>query len=130
MTTVGAPRATRQRQAVLSALDGASSFCTAQELHDVLRHQGVKVGLATVYRSLQLMAEADEVDVIRGDAGEAYYRRCSTNHHHHLVCRSCGRTVEVSGPTVETWADRVARENGFTEVDHTVELVGLCSDCT
>ena len=122
-------RSTKQRQAVLSALDEATSFCTAQELYDVLRHRGDKVGLATVYRSLQLMAEADEVDVIRSDGGEAFYRRCSDLHHHHLVCRSCGRAVEVSGPAVEAWAERVAKDNGFTDVNHTVELFGICSAC-
>ena len=121
---------TRQRQAVLAALDSATSFCTAQELHDVLRHRGEKVGLATVYRSLQLMADAEEVDVIRSDGGEASYRRCSSKHHHHLVCRVCGRTVEVSGPAVEAWADRVAGEHGFSEVSHTVELSGVCASCS
>ena len=123
-------RSTRQRQAVLAALDEASSFCTAQELHDVLRHRGDKVGLATVYRSLQLMADSDEVDVIRSEAGEASYRRCSTQHHHHLVCRTCGRAVEVSGPAVEAWADRVGGEHGFTQVSHTVELSGVCASCS
>jgi Fur family transcriptional regulator, ferric uptake regulator len=122
-------RSTWQRQAVLAALDEANSFCTAQELHDVLRHRGEKVGLATVYRSLQLMADAEEVDVIRSEAGEAAYRRCSTEHHHHLVCRVCGRTVEVSGPAVEAWAGRVAGEHGFSEVSHTVELSGVCTTC-
>ena len=123
-------RSTRQRQAVLAALDQATSFCTAQELHDVLRHRGEKVGLATVYRSLQLMADAEEVDVIRSDAGEAAYRRCSSKHHHHLVCRLCGRAVEVSGPAVEAWADRVAGQHGFSEVSHTVELSGVCQACS
>jgi Fur family ferric uptake transcriptional regulator len=123
-------RSTRQRQAVLAALDEATSFCTAQELHDVLRHRGEKVGLATVYRSLQMMADAEEVDVIRSDAGEAAYRRCSSKHHHHLVCRLCGRAVEVSGPAVEAWADRVAGQHGFSEVSHTVELSGVCHACS
>jgi Fur family ferric uptake transcriptional regulator len=123
-------RSTRQRQAVLAALDEATSFCTAQELHDVLRHRGEKVGLATVYRSLQMMADAEEVDVIRSDAGEAAYRRCSSKHHHHLVCRLCGRAVEVSGPAVEAWADRVAGQHGFSEVSHTVELSGVCQACS
>jgi Fur family ferric uptake transcriptional regulator len=123
-------RSTRQRQAVLAALDEASSFCTAQELHDFLRHRGEKVGLATVYRSLQLMADAEEVDVIRSEGGEAAYRRCSTKHHHHLVCRICGRAVEVRGPAVEAWADGVADEHGFSEVSHTVELSGVCAACT
>ena len=122
-------RDTKQRQAVLSALDAATSFCTAQELHDVLRHRGDKVGLATVYRSLQMMADSDDVDVIRSDGGEALYRRCSSQHHHHLVCRACGRTVEVSGPAVESWAERVASQHGFRDVSHTVELSGVCSSC-
>ena len=50
-------------------------------------------------------------------------------HHHHLTCRSCGRSVEVEGQAVEQWAERVAPEAGFTEVGHTVELFGLCPDC-
>jgi Fur family transcriptional regulator, ferric uptake regulator len=122
-------RTTRQRQAVQTALNEAETFSTAQDLHEWLRAQGTKVGLATVYRSLQLMADSGEVDVIRNDAGEAYYRRCSAQHHHHLICRSCGRAVEVSGPAVEEWADRVAAENGFREVSHSVELFGVCGDC-
>jgi len=122
-------RSTKQRQAVLTALDRADSFNTAQELHDSLKAEGTKVGLATVYRSLQLMADAGEVDVIRNDTGEAIYRRCSSHHHHHLICRSCGRAVEVSGPAVEEWADRVAAENGFRDVSHSLELVGTCNSC-
>src|SRR5215471_17504015 len=96
-------RTTRQRQAVQTALGEADSFSTAQELHEALRLRGTKVGLATVYRSLQLMADAGEVDVIRNDNGEAFYRRCSAQHHHHLICRSCGKAVEVRGPAVEEW---------------------------
>jgi Fur family transcriptional regulator, ferric uptake regulator len=122
-------RSTRQRLAVQAALDQADSFNTAQELHEALRAKGTKVGLATVYRSLQLMADAGEVDVIRNDAGEAFYRRCSTQHHHHLICRRCGNAVEVSGPAVEEWADRVAADNGFSDVSHSLELFGVCSMC-
>ena len=87
------------------------------------------VGLATVYRTLQALADDGEVDVLRTDDGEAVYRRCCTGHHHHLVCRACGRTVEVEGPTVERWADTVAAEHGFTDVRHTLEIVGTCADC-
>ncbi len=122
-------RSTRQRQAVVSALEEATSFSTAQELHESLRARGTKVGLATVYRSLQRMADAGDVDVIRNDTGEAFYRRCSSHHHHHLICRECGRAVEVSGPAVEEWADRIASENGFSDVSHSLELVGTCNAC-
>ena len=70
---------------------------------------GDKVGLATVYRNLQAMAADGEIDMLRTDDGEAVYRACSTGHHHHLVCRDCGRTVEVEGPTVEAWAEQGQR---------------------
>jgi Fur family transcriptional regulator, ferric uptake regulator len=124
-----AVRSTRQRAAVVALLDEVDDFRSAQELHDLLRHRGDRVGLTTVYRSLQMLADANEVDVLRTADGETAYRRCSRGHHHHLVCRRCGRTVEVDGPAVERWADKVAAENGFVEVEHTLEIVGTCRSC-
>jgi Fur family transcriptional regulator, ferric uptake regulator len=129
-TRLPAVRSTRQKAAIHAALDEAEEFLTAQELHDRLRHQGERVGLATVYRSLQALSDAGEVDQLRTDDGETAYRRCSRGHHHHLVCRQCGRTVEVEGPAVEHWADKVALAHGFTEVSHTLEIFGLCSACS
>jgi Fur family ferric uptake transcriptional regulator len=125
-----APRMTRQRAAVVDALDGLDDFRSAQQLHEELRAQGDSVGLATVYRTLQALAEAHEVDVLRNDEGESLYRRCARReHHHHLVCRVCGRTVEIDGPTVEAWAAKVGAAQGFSDIDHTVELWGTCADC-
>ena len=123
-------RPTRQRIAITAALRESVDFQSAQEVHDAVRQAGEKVGLATVYRTLQAMADSGEVDVRHSAAGEATYRRCSTSHHHHLVCRSCGRTVEITGSAVERWAHAVADEHGFTDVAHTVELVGLCAECS
>lgn len=123
-------RSTRQRSAVIVALDEIDDFRSSQELHDYLRHKGENVGLSTVYRTLTALAAAREVDVIVREDGESVYRKCSGTHHHHLVCRTCGRTVEVAGPAVERWADAVAEENGFTEVNHTLELFGLCAECS
>jgi len=123
-------RPTRQRTAVATALSSLEGFTSAQALHDALRGQGEKVGLTTVYRHLQALAEAGEVDVLRGVDGEVVYRRCAADeHHHHLVCRSCGATVEVSGPAVEAWASAVAAEHGYTEVSHTLEVFGTCPAC-
>ncbi|RBM20232.1 Fur family transcriptional regulator [Streptomyces sp. PT12] len=123
-------RSTRQRAAVAAALAEVDEFRSAQELHDMLKHRGDSVGLTTVYRTLQSLADAGEVDVLRTNDGEAVYRRCSTEeHHHHLVCRSCGKAVEVAGPAVEKWADAIAAEHGFVDVDHTVEIFGTCGDC-
>lgn len=122
-------RSTRQRAAVSAVLDELDDFRSAQDVHAVLRERGEAVGLTTVYRALASMAEAGEVDVLRTDEGEAAYRRCSRGHHHHLVCRACGRTVEVEGPAVEQWADRTAAEHGFTDVSHTLEVFGTCAEC-
>lgn len=122
-------RPTRQQAAVAELLDRSDDFLSAQTVHARLRDAGEGVGLATVYRTLQSMVEAGAVDVLRTDDGEAVYRACSTHHHHHLVCRACGRTVEVEGPAVETWADRVAGDHGFSDVTHTIEIFGTCADC-
>lgn len=122
-------RSTRQRVAVNQILGELEEFRTAQQLHDELRRQGNRVGLTTVYRTLQALADEGGVDMIRTGDGEAAYRRCSSGHHHHLVCRTCGRTVEVSGPAVERWADGVAAEHGFRDVSHDLEIFGTCSSC-
>jgi Fur family ferric uptake transcriptional regulator len=122
-------RKTRQRAAVDEVFDRVADFRTAQQIHDELRQSDSRVGLTTVYRTLQLMAESGELDAIRTADGEMSYRRCSGGHHHHLVCRSCGRTVEVSGPTVEKWTSRIAEENGFTDVNHELEIFGTCANC-
>ena len=122
-------RPTRQRRAVAAVLDGCEEFRTAQQVHEVLQRAGDTVGLSTVYRALQAMADAGEIDVLRSDAGEAAYRRCSGSHHHHLVCRSCGTAVEVEGPAVEKWTRGVAADHGFREVSHTLEIFDTCASC-
>lgn len=122
-------RTTRQRTAVMGLLSEVEEFRSAQELHELLRQRGASVGLTTVYRTLQALADAGEIDVMRPPGGEHLYRRCSSGHHHHLVCRVCGRTVEVAGPTVESWANRVAAEHGFADVSHTLEIFGTCTQC-
>lgn len=123
-------RTTRQRTAVAELLERVDGFKSAQDLHDLLRAAGDSVGLTTVYRHLQALADAGQVDVLRTDEGEQVYRRCPTDaHHHHLVCRSCGRSLEVDGPEVEAWAAQVAARHGFTDVTHTVEVFGTCAGC-
>jgi len=123
-------RGTRQAEALSITLDGLAGFCSAQQIHAELRKQGERIGLTTVYRHLQVLSEDGQVDTIRDASGETLYRRCATStHHHHLTCRNCGRSVEVEGRAVERWAEQVAAEAGFTDVDHTVELFGLCPDC-
>lgn len=115
---------------IRTALENADRFVSAQQLRDDMVRRGDDVGLATVYRNLQMLADDGEVDALRDDAGEMLYRMCAdAHHHHHLICRTCGTAVEVEGKNVEAWADKVAEEFGFTNVSHTVELFGICSSC-
>ena len=124
-------RVTKQRRAVSAALDELDDFVSTQELYRILQNQGAPVSLATAYRILQSLADEGLVDVLRNGDGEAVYRRCAvTGHHHHLLCRNCGKAVEVEAPAVETWAARIAADHGYTDVAHTVEIFGLCPDCT
>ena len=114
---------------MLATLDAAPGFASAQAIHARLRASGTPVGMATVYRVLRDLADTGQVDVVRDDAGEQQYRRCTPGHHHHLVCVACGRAVEVESATVERWADEVGRANGFTGVHHDVEIFGTCPRC-
>ena len=125
----GGRRPSRQRDAVVALLGELDGFRSAQELHQQLRGRGVAVGLATVYRALQALVDDGVIDVLHGTDGEAAYRRCSPVHHHHLVCRTCGRSEEVVDLPVERWALRVAASHGFVDVRHQVELFGTCAGC-
>jgi Fur family ferric uptake transcriptional regulator len=132
VSAVNAPparRETRQRAAVAAVLDDADGFLSAQQLHARLRAQESRVGLATVYRTLQQLCADGEIDMLRTADGESLYRRCSSEHHHHLICRSCRRSVEISNTSIEQWAEHIAEKNGFAEVEHVVELYGTCSSC-
>jgi Fur family ferric uptake transcriptional regulator len=120
---------TARHDAVRRALADAGTFVSAQDLYTRLRATGHRIGLTTVYRALAAMAETGEADVLTAD-GQQVYRACgSGEHHHHLVCRTCGKTVEVSGPAVERWAAAIGGEHGFVDVTHSLEIFGTCGDC-
>jgi Fur family ferric uptake transcriptional regulator len=122
-------RRSRQRDAVIGLLRELDGFQTVREIHAALRGREQRVGLTTVYRIMQELVDRGEVDVVRADSGDGLYRLCGSEHHHHLFCRACGRTVEVSGPAMEAWTERIAEEHGFTEVGHSLEIIGTCSKC-
>ena len=131
MSAPARTRNTAQAGAVRDALERAGGFGSVQEVYDALRSDAQGVGLTTVYRHLQGLAARGVADVIVSPDGTAAYRYCRApgTHHHHLVCRSCGRAEEVEGPAVERWTSAVAEEFGYTDVNHTVEIFGICSSC-
>jgi Fur family ferric uptake transcriptional regulator len=123
-------RSTRQKRALATLLSEVDSFRTAQDIHQLLRARGERVGLTTVYNQLRALADSSEVDVLRSETGESLFRQCHTEtHHHHLLCRVCGRTVEINGEGIESWAAEIAASAGYVDVAHTVEIVGICTSC-
>ena len=124
-------RNTWQKEAVRDALDTTDGFVSAQALHSRLHATGSPIGLATVYRALSDLATQGEADSLQSPEGESLYRACSTDsHHHHLICRNCGLTVEIEADAVEEWARSVASEHGFTQAAHVVDVFGLCAACS
>ena len=123
-------RMTKQRQAVLDELTRVTDFRSAQQIFEDLHSQGHRVGLATVYRSLQGLAEDGRVDTLRSSDGESLYRSCTSNQQpHHMVCRECGFTEEIEQSQIESWVTSVAQAHGFAGVEHSLELFGTCSSC-
>jgi Fur family ferric uptake transcriptional regulator len=127
----GEVRNTRQRRAVEEALASLEDFHSAQQLHRIINDAGQRVSLATVYRVLQSLESSGDVDVLQGAEGQALYRRCAAEeHHHHLLCRSCGTAEDIEADAVERWARETGAAFGFTEIQHTVEITGLCARCS
>lgn len=120
-------RNTTQRALIEKALVDAQDFVSAQDLHARLRADGNPVGLATVYRNLNDLVSAGEADTIQMNGTEQMFRHCGEEHHHHLVCVDCGKTIEIAEH--DDWVESVARRKRFTLISHTIEIFGRCPDC-
>lgn len=124
-------RGTRQRRALRDCLNSSDTFVSAQQIHETLAANGEQISLSTVYRTLQAMAQAGEIDQIHTGTGEALYRKCETaEKHHHLTCTECGYAIELRAPAIERWTQSAARQNGFSDVACEIELFGICQACT
>jgi Fur family transcriptional regulator, ferric uptake regulator len=122
-------RPTPQRVTVLAELMGERNDVTAQELHHRLHRRGAGLGLATVYRTLGLLAGEGVIDALSHKPGEICYRWCGDEHHHHLVCSRCHSVVELADCELAPWLDRVSSAHGFVASGHRLEVTGLCSGC-
>lgn len=122
-------RSSRQRSAVLESLADVPDFRTVKEIHADLARRGHALGISTVYRHLAAMVAQGDVGARIGPDGETRFRRCSRVHHHHLVCRTCGLTVEVTGAGLEDWVADIAAAHGYSQVSHRLELSGCCASC-
>ena len=122
-------RKTKQKEAVRQALEQANGFVTARMLHQNLEQLGSSVGLATVYRVLAELDASGDADSITDSEGQMRFRACTSSHHHHLICQTCSKTLEIDAEEVEAWANKIAKAQGFSDVSHTIDLFGICPSC-
>ena len=119
------------RRAVVEFLDRQSCCLSAQEIHDGLKNAGVRVGIASVYRTLDGLSDLDLVQ--RVDLGDGVARfepaRAGGEHHHHLVCDECGKVEPFDDARLESAIERVATGRGYEIAAHEVVLRGACEDC-
>jgi Fur family ferric uptake transcriptional regulator len=119
------------REAVVRLLDRQDCCLSAQEIHDRLRSARRGVGIASVYRALETLAELRLVKRVEAGDGIARYEplRPDGDHHHHLVCRDCGKVEAFSDPRLERAIDRAAGASGYAVEEHEIVLSGACADC-
>lgn len=129
-------KVTEQRLAVLTALSQRTdSHLTAEEIYDLVRVSSPKIGLATVYRTIQVLLELNIIDRICLDDGCVryelghIYENTDSHHHHHLICVKCGRVMSFQGDLLEEFEQKMEEQTGFWIQDHDVKLYGYCADC-
>jgi Fur family transcriptional regulator, ferric uptake regulator len=120
------------REAVVRLLERQDCCLSAQEIHNRLRIAKRPVGIASVYRALDTLAELRLVKRVDAGDGIARYEPLlpDGNHHHHLVCRDCGKVEAFIDPSLERAIDRAAGSSGYTVDEHEIVLTGACADCT
>jgi Fur family ferric uptake transcriptional regulator len=124
-------RSTVQRRVIVDAfLDGAAHV-TIEDLLSEARKRDRRIGYATVYRTLKLLAESGVAAERRFDDGLSRYELAdeATTHHDHLICTSCGGITEFEEPAIETLQEEIARRHGFRMTSHKHELYGVCAPC-
>jgi Fur family ferric uptake transcriptional regulator len=122
-------RSTSQRTAVLDSLRASGRFRTAQDIYSDLRAGGARIGLTTVYRHLQKLADDGTIHTVQTADRQTAYRLCGEGPHHHLVCVSCGSGIEIADAELDGWVEAQASRRGYSELTHRVEIFGLCPEC-
>lgn len=125
-------RLTPQRRAILEVLQkNAGRHLSAEEIYDLVRAQKPGIGLATIYRTLDILVEGALAHRLDFGDGKARYElaRQEEHHHHHLVCVECGQIIEVKDDLLQRLEEMVEQENSFTIMDHHLKFFGYCSRC-
>jgi Fur family ferric uptake transcriptional regulator len=121
---------TRPREWITGILQREPRFLSAAEIHAALEQGGARVSLSTVYRTLDRLRTKGDVTARADGEGEATYILCEpTRHHHHAICRSCGRVEDVDCEAVDRFAGQLRARNGFELDGHAIEFFGRCREC-
>ena len=123
-------RLTRQRELILEGFLSVEEHISAEELYRIVSKKDPSIGLATVYRTMNLLVECGLAHELNfGDGQTRYEHVFDHQHHDHLICSNCGKIVEFSSPVIEKLQEKISRERGFTVLNHKLGLYGLCKDC-
>ncbi|MBI2860154.1 MAG: transcriptional repressor [Chloroflexi bacterium] len=121
---------TSQRRAVLKVIAGSHGHLTPAAIYELVRKEYPTIGLVTVYRMLEVLAELDLVCRVHGETTcRSYMMRRPSGHHHHIVCSSCGKVVDFARCALDELQHRLSRETGFKIQGHLLEFSGLCQGC-
>jgi len=121
--------ATRPREQISAVLRKERRYLSASEIHNLLKKSRAKVSLSTVYRTLDLLETKGEASSRVDEHGESTYVLCAPTHHHHAICRACGKVEEVHCEAMERFADELRGHHGFELDDHAMEFFGRCAAC-
>ncbi len=128
-------KTTSQRMAILKVLlDQPDSHLTAEEIYDLVKKDWPDIGLATVYRNIQLLSEMNLIDKLNLDDGYVRYEigdqnQQSHHHHHHMICISCGKVFAFQEDLLDNLEQKIEQTTGFVVSDHEVKLYGHCAQC-
>ncbi|MDD5261512.1 MAG: transcriptional repressor [Methylacidiphilales bacterium] len=121
-------RQTRQRDSILRVLESAGGPLSVPQIHERSQKKGLKVGIATVYRTVNLLQDAGLILPVALPGGETRYEPASRGHHHHFQCRKCGRVDDLSGCLLSSAVERML-PRGYKLEGHEITLSGLCPAC-
>jgi len=122
---------TRQREMILKVLYDHSGHFSPEEIHRIILSENpdLKVGIATVYRTLILLEDAGLADSISFGKDGKIYELGLKKHHDHLICTGCGTIIEFVDEVIEAKQEEIAQKYHFKMTDHTMKIIGLCEAC-
>ena len=122
-------KATPQRQAVIQAITSSQDHLTPATIYKRMHQDHPNIGLVTVYRTLEILAELELICELHGGGICRSYTISAEGHHHHLICSNCGTVVDFTGYDLSELEQRLSQETGFKMDDHLLEFIGLCRNC-